>query len=192
MSAPRGRWPRPPRNFVPRNGHTPPANSPTSNSVPTIQQVTPGAPVSIVLKEDQPTGRQVQGVVQDLLTRGNHPRGIKVRLLDGRVGRVQRLGSGGSSGVVSAAAAGATGAAAGSKVPAASPRVYKVVRDIRLDEEEFPSMPPARGLADFMPGFGGEEVARGGGAAVSATCPVCGVFEGDEVAVSRHVEGCLS
>ena len=27
----------------------------------------------------------------DLLTRGDHPRGVKVRLRDGRVGRVQRL-----------------------------------------------------------------------------------------------------
>ncbi|KAH9213939.1 hypothetical protein DL95DRAFT_390063 [Leptodontidium sp. 2 PMI_412] len=64
-----------------------------SGSVPTIQQVVPGAPVSIVLKVDQPTGRQVQGTVAELLTRGNHPRGIKVRLQDGRVGRVQRMAS---------------------------------------------------------------------------------------------------
>ncbi|KAH6722637.1 hypothetical protein BKA61DRAFT_453445, partial [Leptodontidium sp. MPI-SDFR-AT-0119] len=42
---------------------------------------------------DQPTGRQVQGTVAELLTRGNHPRGIKVRLQDGRVGRVQRMAS---------------------------------------------------------------------------------------------------
>ncbi len=64
-----------------------------SPSVPTISQVVPGAPVSIVLKVDQPTGRQVQGMVAELLTRGNHPRGIKVRLQDGRVGRVQRMAS---------------------------------------------------------------------------------------------------
>ncbi|KAG4442102.1 hypothetical protein IFR05_002388 [Cadophora sp. M221] len=63
------------------------------SSVPTIQQVIPGAPVFIVLKVDQPTGRQVQGTVAELLTRGNHPRGIKVRLQDGRVGRVQRMAS---------------------------------------------------------------------------------------------------
>jgi uncharacterized repeat protein (TIGR03833 family) len=59
--------------------------------VPNIQQVIVGAPVSIVLKIDQPTGHEVRGVVAELLTRGNHPRGIKVRLQDGRVGRVQRM-----------------------------------------------------------------------------------------------------
>jgi uncharacterized repeat protein (TIGR03833 family) len=45
------------------------------------------------LKVDQPTGREVQGIVAELLTIGNHPRGIKVRLQDGRVGRVQRMAS---------------------------------------------------------------------------------------------------
>ncbi|KAI1612313.1 hypothetical protein EDD36DRAFT_420156 [Exophiala viscosa] len=54
-------------------------------------QVKPGLAVSIVLKADQRTGRQVQGTVSQLLTRGNHPRGIKVKLTDGRVGRVQKL-----------------------------------------------------------------------------------------------------
>lgn len=66
-------------------------------TVPTISQVIPGATVNIVLKADQPTGRTVQGVVKDLLTRGNHPRGIKVRLADGRVGRVQTMASGTAS-----------------------------------------------------------------------------------------------
>lgn len=61
--------------------------------VPTTQQVIVGAPVSIVLKVDQPTGREVQGIVAELLTNENHPRGIKVRLQDGRVGRVQRMAS---------------------------------------------------------------------------------------------------
>ncbi len=59
--------------------------------VPTIRQVVLGAPVSIVLKVDQPTGNEVQGFVAEILTRGDHPRGIKVRLQDGRVGRVQRM-----------------------------------------------------------------------------------------------------
>ncbi|RMZ74980.1 hypothetical protein DV737_g5563, partial [Chaetothyriales sp. CBS 132003] len=51
----------------------------------------PGTVVSIVLKADQRTGRQVQGTVGQLLTRHNHPRGVKVKLTDGRVGRVQRI-----------------------------------------------------------------------------------------------------
>ncbi|PHH52134.1 Uncharacterized protein YwbE [Ceratocystis fimbriata CBS 114723] len=62
-------------------------------SVPGINQVVRGALVNIVLKVDQPTGRTVAGVIQDVLTRGNHPRGIKVRLADGRVGRVKSLAS---------------------------------------------------------------------------------------------------
>jgi uncharacterized repeat protein (TIGR03833 family) len=56
-------------------------------------QIKPGLAVSIVLKADQRTGRQVQGTVAQLLTRHNHPRGIKVKLTDGRVGRVQKIGN---------------------------------------------------------------------------------------------------
>jgi len=59
--------------------------------VPRHNQIKPGTIVSIVLKADQRTGRQVQGTVQQLLTRGDHPRGVKVRLADGRIGRVQQL-----------------------------------------------------------------------------------------------------
>lgn len=51
----------------------------------------PGQLVSIVLKADQRTGKQVQGTVAQLLTRHDHPRGIKVKLSDGRVGRVQQI-----------------------------------------------------------------------------------------------------
>lgn len=56
-----------------------------------FSQVRPGLLVSIVLKADQRTGRQVQGTVSQILTRHNHPRGIKVKLTDGRVGRVERI-----------------------------------------------------------------------------------------------------
>lgn len=62
-------------------------------AVPKTTAVIPGASVNIVLKADQPTGRTVCGVVRDVLTRGDHPRGIKVRLADGRVGRVQSMAS---------------------------------------------------------------------------------------------------
>jgi len=54
-------------------------------------QIKPGLLVSIVLKADQASGRQVRGTVSQLLTRHNHPRGIKVKLTDGRVGRVQQI-----------------------------------------------------------------------------------------------------
>ncbi|KAI1201768.1 hypothetical protein F5X97DRAFT_12462 [Nemania serpens] len=62
--------------------------------IPKTHQVIPGAHVNIVLKADQRTGRQVQGTVQNVLTRGDHHRGIKVRLTDGRIGRVQSMTSG--------------------------------------------------------------------------------------------------
>ncbi|KAK4962362.1 hypothetical protein LTR28_004504 [Elasticomyces elasticus] len=74
-----------------RQFRSPRSSRPSTASVPTIQQVVPGASAFIVLKADQLTGRKVQGVVGELLTRGNHPRGIKVRLQDGRVGRVHQM-----------------------------------------------------------------------------------------------------
>jgi uncharacterized repeat protein (TIGR03833 family) len=52
----------------------------------------PGTKVAIVLKQDQRTGRETIGVVKDLLTNSStHPHGIKVRLVDGQVGRVQKI-----------------------------------------------------------------------------------------------------
>lgn len=54
--------------------------------------IRPGMRVAIVLKADQRTGRLTEGVVQELLTNSpTHPHGIKVRLEDGQVGRVQRV-----------------------------------------------------------------------------------------------------
>jgi uncharacterized repeat protein (TIGR03833 family) len=51
-----------------------------------------GLKVSIVLKQDQRTGKRTIGIVKDLLTNSsNHPHGIKVRLTDGQVGRVQEI-----------------------------------------------------------------------------------------------------
>jgi len=51
-----------------------------------------GSEVYIVLKKDQRTGKRTKGIVKDLLTRSSfHPHGIKVRLEDGRVGRVQEI-----------------------------------------------------------------------------------------------------
>ena len=50
-----------------------------------------GMPVDIVLKADQPTGKLTRGVVKRILTNSpTHPRGIKVMLEDGQVGRVHR------------------------------------------------------------------------------------------------------
>ena len=54
--------------------------------------IRPGLRVAIVLKQDQRTGKQTVGIVKELLTNSNfHPHGIKVRLTDGQVGRVQEI-----------------------------------------------------------------------------------------------------
>ena len=51
-----------------------------------------GAHVLIVLKKDQLTGILTEGIVKDLLTSApKHHRGIKVRLEDGQIGRVQEI-----------------------------------------------------------------------------------------------------
>jgi len=45
-----------------------------------------------VLKADQRTNKLTQGIVKDILTNSpSHPHGIKVRLQDGQVGRVQGI-----------------------------------------------------------------------------------------------------
>lgn len=54
------------------------------------KDIRPGLRVEIVLKKDQRSGRRTIGVVKDILTSSaHHPHGIKVRLEDGQIGRVQ-------------------------------------------------------------------------------------------------------
>ena len=56
--------------------------------------IKPGYQVSIVLKQDQRSGRLTEGVVKDILTKSpTHPHGIKVRLESGAVGRVKKVHS---------------------------------------------------------------------------------------------------
>ena len=51
-----------------------------------------GLKVSIVLKQDQRTGKLTEGIVRDILTKSSsHPHGIKVRLENGLVGRVKSI-----------------------------------------------------------------------------------------------------
>ena len=58
------------------------------------KNIRPGIEVSIVLKQDQRTGKLTRGIVKDILTKSpNHPHGIKVRLTNGQVGRVQNIES---------------------------------------------------------------------------------------------------
>lgn len=54
--------------------------------------IKPGMQVLIILKKDQRTGNLTEGIVKDLLTSApKHHRGIKVRLEDGQIGRVQKI-----------------------------------------------------------------------------------------------------
>ena len=51
-----------------------------------------GLKVSIVLKQDQRSGKLTEGIVKDILTKSaTHPHGIKVRLENGLVGRVKSI-----------------------------------------------------------------------------------------------------
>ncbi|MBU7005202.1 YwbE family protein [Phosphitispora fastidiosa] len=56
------------------------------------KNIKPGMQVEIVEKQNQRSGKLTAGEVQTILTPGQiHPRGIKVRLTSGQVGRVQRI-----------------------------------------------------------------------------------------------------
>jgi hypothetical protein len=57
---------------------------------------------------------------------------------------------------------------------------------------------PARTLADYLPTFendrsstGDESLGAGEFSTASAVCPICETFEGDEFAVSHHVQSHL-
>ena len=60
--------------------------------LPKRSDIHPGMRVLIVEKQNQPTGLLTEGVVARLLTNSpTHPHGIKVILVDGKVGRVQAI-----------------------------------------------------------------------------------------------------
>ncbi|KAL2204944.1 hypothetical protein CC79DRAFT_1370761 [Sarocladium strictum] len=203
MNRPRNRQQRPPRGNSSGGGRgrggRPPqdrnsrwqAGTPqqAAGTVPTIQQVIPGASVFIILKEDQPTGEETQGIVQDLLTRGNHPRGIKVRLQGGLVGRVQRMGTEtASSASIAMSAPGTPSGQSLRQSPSVGGASRIKYRDMRLDEDE---EPPQRSLADYLPaGFNEPEATSRSNEASEpvAKCPFCEEFEGDEMAVSHHID----
>ncbi|MCW3993770.1 MAG: YwbE family protein [Candidatus Bathyarchaeota archaeon] len=55
-------------------------------------KISPGIHVLIVLKKDQRSGKLMEGIVKDVLTKPlAHPHGIKVRLESGEVGRVKEI-----------------------------------------------------------------------------------------------------
>ena len=182
MNRPHNRQQRPQRN---QTNHPREARSQTGHgSVPSTSQVQPGATVSIVLKEDQRTGRETPGIVRDLLTRGDHPRGIKVRLQSGDIGRVQRMLPAGDF---------SSTAQASQNMPT---RVFKASRLRRgsRDDTAQADVPPPRTLGDFIPEFQDDASAdtsfQNGHSSNVATvrCPICNDFEGDEAAVSHHVD----
>ncbi len=55
-------------------------------------EIYPGLKVAIILKLNQGTDMLTEGIVADILTNSpEHHHGIKVRLTDGQVGRVQEI-----------------------------------------------------------------------------------------------------
>jgi uncharacterized repeat protein (TIGR03833 family) len=56
------------------------------------KNVRAGVEVDIILKKDQGSTKLARGIVKDILTKSSvHPHGIKVRLVNGEVGRVQEV-----------------------------------------------------------------------------------------------------
>jgi uncharacterized repeat protein (TIGR03833 family) len=61
-------------------------------SIPNRSDIKPGMRVQIVEKHNQSTGKLTTGTVSRILTNSaTHPHGIKVMLVDGKVGRVQAI-----------------------------------------------------------------------------------------------------
>ncbi|SMY19527.1 unnamed protein product [Zymoseptoria tritici ST99CH_1A5] len=146
MNRPRNHQQRPSRDQQ-RGGRRGPSSS-SGVSVPTVQQVRPGAAVSIVLKQDQPTGREVQGT----MAAANYARS--------------------------------------QQLPTTNTTAWPGLREISGDDHL--NGPPNRTLADFLPTSteleSQPETAAATFATATAKCPICNIFEGDEIAVSRHVE----
>lgn len=179
--------------------------------VPTIRDVLPGAQVNIVLKADQPTGRTVSGTVSQLLTRGNHPRGIKVRLADGRVGRVQSMEGGGATAVSQAPLGFNTQTNFDGPPAAAAYGGRRQPYDIRTEEQPTqqigleayikPAKKRGRGKGRSTQSAASEGATGGDSAGAfgdagdqpspeheESTCPVCGDFRGDAAALTHHVQ----
>ena len=56
------------------------------------KNIKPGVRVNIIQKPHQRTGQLTEGIVKDILTKSPvHHRGIKVRLENGIIGRVQEV-----------------------------------------------------------------------------------------------------
>lgn len=76
-----------------------------------------------------------------------------------------------------------------SRAVGASSTVFKHATDAR----DYGDVPPPRTFADFMPDLRNEheieaQTTEPTLTTATAKCPICEEFEGDEIAVSRHVE----
>jgi uncharacterized repeat protein (TIGR03833 family) len=61
-------------------------------TIPKRSEIQPGMQVRIIEKQNQPTGLLTEGTVARILTSSpTHPHGIKVMLVNGKVGRVQSI-----------------------------------------------------------------------------------------------------
>lgn len=85
--------PEKPKSTEPKTPFADTALTPSNAGAGTNRRdIRPGQRVAIVLKADQGSGRLTHGIVRDILTNSaTHPRGIKVRLDSGEVGRVQAI-----------------------------------------------------------------------------------------------------
>lgn len=129
-------------------------------AVPKMTQLQSGTGVNIVLKADQSSGRLTTGQVADILTRGDHPHGIKVRLTDGRIGRVQSLSSSTSSehqGSSAPSQSSAKYAAAGTPqkqifdaTVAPKGSRWGLAQDVREDGHDPGSRPESSSLLDYV------------------------------------------
>ena len=62
------------------------------NSIPSRDKIIMGIMVEIIQKQDQHTGKLTKGKVMKILTSSQvHPHGIKVKLNNGKIGRVQKI-----------------------------------------------------------------------------------------------------
>ena len=123
-------------------------------TVPRQHQLHAGVSVNIVLKADQRSGKLTKGQIANILTRGDHPRGIKVRLADGQIGRVQSLSSSVSSSSlndVSAQQRESTPRTTASESRGnGRGRTGFVQQDVRFDGHDPAGLPPSRSLADYI------------------------------------------
>ena len=129
--------------------------SPKIMTVPRQHQLHAGVSVNIVLKADQRSGKLTTGQIANILTRGDHPRGIKVRLADGQIGRVQSLSSPSSTSGLNNNNTRSLGEST-SRLTALESRgsgrgrTGFVQQDVRFDGHDPAGMPPSRSLADYI------------------------------------------